>query len=76
MKTGVPDDPPSQQTLPDKTLSADGGNDRLSVMAHRLAFLVQESPDVALVIDAWPTLPEAVKAGVIAMVEAAGNEAP
>ena len=28
--------------------------------------------DLALVIDAWPTLPEAIKAGILAMVQAAG----
>ncbi|HUT57138.1 MAG TPA: hypothetical protein VNA25_04610 [Phycisphaerae bacterium] len=28
-------------------------------------------PDLAKVIEAWPTLPEAVRAGILAMVEAA-----
>ncbi len=28
-------------------------------------------PDLAAVVDAWPTLPEALKAGILAMVKAA-----
>jgi hypothetical protein len=28
-------------------------------------------PDLAAVIDAWPELPEAIKAGIVAMVNAA-----
>ena len=31
------------------------------------------SPDLALVVDAWPTLPEAVRAGIVAMVRAASG---
>ena len=27
-------------------------------------------PDLAAVIDAWPSLPEAIKAGIVAMIEA------
>ena len=30
-------------------------------------------PDLQLVIDAWPTLPEATKIGILAMVRAAGE---
>ena len=29
--------------------------------------------DLAFVVDAWPTLPEAVRVGIVAMVEAAGK---
>jgi hypothetical protein len=33
----------------------------------------QTDPDLAAVIDAWDRLPEAVKAGIVAMVRAAGS---
>jgi len=35
-----------------------------------LAFLSEKSPDLADVLTAWPTLPEAIKAGILAMVKA------
>jgi hypothetical protein len=31
----------------------------------------QTYPDLAAVVDAWPELPEALKAGIVAMVKAA-----
>jgi hypothetical protein len=30
-------------------------------------------PDLAAVVDAWPNLPEAIKAGIVAMVKAASK---
>ena len=30
-------------------------------------------PDLAAVVDAWPELPEAIKAGIVAMVKAAAR---
>jgi len=30
-------------------------------------------PDLQAIIDAWPTLPEAIKVGILAMVKAAGG---
>jgi len=31
-------------------------------------------PDLQALIDAWPSLPEAIKAGILAMVKAAGGD--
>jgi hypothetical protein len=36
--------------------------------------LEAESPDLALIIEAWPRLPEAVRAGILAMVKASAGE--
>jgi hypothetical protein len=33
----------------------------------------QTDPDLAAVVDAWDRLPEAVRAGIVAMVQAAGG---
>jgi hypothetical protein len=32
--------------------------------------------DLQRVVEAWPALPEAVKAGIVAMVKAAANQSP
>ena len=37
-------------------------------MTRDVTRVLQESPDLAAVIDAWPTLPEAIKKGILAMV--------
>jgi len=34
------------------------------------------APDLAAVISAWPSLPEALRAGIVAMVKAAGQARP
>jgi hypothetical protein len=36
-----------------------------------LALLTQKSPDLAVVVERWEALPEAVRAGIVAMVRAA-----
>ncbi len=33
----------------------------------------QFGPDLQAIIDAWPALPEAIRAGILAMVKAAGG---
>ncbi|MCP4712794.1 MAG: hypothetical protein GY869_29555 [Planctomycetes bacterium] len=38
-----------------------------------MALLLQKYPDLAGLIEAWPNLPEPVKAGILAMVDAAGS---
>jgi hypothetical protein len=48
-------------------------------LASCLALLARKSPDLALLVERWDTLPEAVRAGIVAMVKAASNrskEAP
>jgi hypothetical protein len=34
---------------------------------------VPDDPDLVAIVGAWPTLPEPVKAGIVAMVRAAGG---
>lgn len=41
--------------------------------ALRLALLVQNAPGLVSVIRDWPKLPEAVRAGIVAMVKAASR---
>jgi len=36
----------------------------------------QNYPDLAAVVEAWPDLPEAIKAGIVVMVKAAARGAP
>ncbi len=52
---------------PESAITSEDGPD---VLADCLAFLGQEMPDLAAVVSAWPRLPEAVKAGILAMVKA------
>jgi hypothetical protein len=42
-------------------------------LAFCLALLARTAPDLALVVERWDTLPEAVRAGIAAMVQATGN---
>jgi hypothetical protein len=40
--------------------------------AHFSAEQPAGDPDLAALVDAWPSLPEAIRAGILAMVQAAG----
>ena len=43
-------------------------------VAHRLPTdICKTDPDLAAVVDAWPGLPEAIRAGIMAMVRAASG---
>jgi hypothetical protein len=57
-------------TLSEQTTSGDSQND----LAFCLALLERESTDLAAIVRAWPNLPEAIKAGILAMIRAAGDE--
>lgn len=39
-------------------------------MADYVALLRQELPDLAAVVDAWDTLPAAIRAAIVGLVEA------
>jgi len=39
-------------------------------LAPRLALLVQDHPDLLALLDTWPELPEAIRAGIVATVQA------
>jgi hypothetical protein len=40
-------------------------------LAYSLARETQIDPDLARLIDAWPTLPDALRSGILAMIDAA-----
>ena len=44
-----------------------------SVLPSGLPDSVPIDPDLAAVVEAWPKLPEAIKAGILAMIRAAGG---
>ncbi len=44
-----------------------------SVSPHLPPDTRQIDPDLAAIVAAWPTLPEPIKAGIVAMVKASGD---
>jgi predicted ATPase len=59
--------PTSTQPIPPASFPA-ADAERL---ASCLALLTQKSPDLALLVESWDQLPDAVRAGIVAMVKAA-----
>ena len=53
----------------DTTISASAGANAGAVETKT----AHDDPDLQAIIDAWPALPEAIKAGIVAMVQAAGG---
>jgi len=43
-------------------------------LAFSLALLARKSADLALLVERWDGLPEAIRAGIMAMVRAAGGQ--
>jgi len=56
----------TSQRIGNSGVSADAPTD----LASCLALLAQISPDLALVVQHWDALPQAVRAGILAMVKA------
>ena len=63
---------PNPQSIPIKQVTAIPE----TALANTLARESQIDPDLARLIDAWPTLPEAIRAGIIAMIQAARKGPP
>ncbi len=61
--------PALPQALDPSTTSANEKN----VLASCLALLHQKSPDLALLVERWDALPDALRAGIVAMVKAAAG---
>jgi hypothetical protein len=49
------------------------GRDAESLASHLPHDTRSFAPDLAAVVAAWPTLPEALRAGIVAMVRASGG---
>ncbi len=51
--------------------ATENGSERLPTATQNATRLLPDDPDLAAVVDAWPKLPAAIKAGIVAMVRAA-----
>jgi hypothetical protein len=47
-----------------------------SVLPTSLPFSVQNAPDLQVVVEAWPTLADALKRAILALVNSAGPTGP
>ena len=66
--------PPAQ--VPNSTSTYDDSPERLAALLGAFAAEIgPKAPDLAAVVSAWPGLPEALRAGIVAMVKAAGETA-
>ena len=59
---------PTPDSLGNATIPAQGGAVSGALAPQQPVI----DPALAALIDAWPTLPEAIRAGILAMVQAAG----
>ena len=54
--------------------NADVTEERPESVATCMTFLREYHPDLAEILEGWDYLPEAIKAGIVAMVRALGEE--
>jgi len=57
-----------------RDVSADSCADKGEALGRALGQLTPSDPDLAAIVKAWPALPAALKAGILAMVKASGGE--
>jgi hypothetical protein len=67
-------DQPRPNSKPDNELRSKGESVGAEMGAVTEKPPLPIDPDLAALIDAWPTLPEVVKAGIVAMVKAAAGK--
>jgi hypothetical protein len=60
---------PTPHSRKNSTISPSGGAETGAPATESPLF----APDLMTVVDAWPTLPEAIRAGILAMVRAAAG---
>jgi len=51
-------------------------DDSDSALAPRLATVKETCPRLAMVVDAWPDLPEPIRAAILAIIRSATGEEP
>ena len=66
-------EPPLSNTG-ETSIPSESGAESGALGAQKPAFDAFADPELARLIEAWPTLPDAIKAGILAMVKAAGGE--
>lgn len=71
-------EPPTNGLTVRRSDAQSGCNEKTSAIASEnlaeyLALLRRESAELALVVEAWPELPEAIQRAIVAMVDAAGE---
>ncbi len=66
--TGIELPPENAEKTP---VGAESGAQSGAVGAREAVLAVPVDPNLAAVVDAWPTLPEAIKVGILAMIRAA-----
>jgi hypothetical protein len=63
--------PPPDSVKPDSVVSCD---DAISTPTSRADSRIELDADLQRVFYAWPTLPEALRAGILAMIDAARKD--
>ncbi len=67
----APSSPTEQPIKPTRQEPTQAAPKRLPTATQNATRLLPEDSDLTAVIDAWPDLPEALKAGIVAMLKAA-----
>jgi len=70
----APSSPTEQPITPSRQEPTQAAPKRPLTATQNATRLLPEDSDLAAVVDAWHRLPEAIKAGIVAMVKAASGQ--